>query len=139
MIRVTADTNIIVSGLVYRRGKPYALLQRALSGEISPTVSQPILHEMADVLVRKFDATPEEVAEAQQIICVAARTVKPAVQLDVIKEDPDDDRIFDCAVSARSDYMVTGDNHPLRLGVYNGIRILSISDFLDLAPGQPLP
>ena len=97
MIRATADTNVLVPGLVYRRGKPYELLQRALGGEINLAVSQPILEEMADVLVRKSDATPEEVTEAQQIIGVAARTVKPAVQLDVIKDDLDDNRILECA------------------------------------------
>jgi putative PIN family toxin of toxin-antitoxin system len=111
-------------------------LQRTLSGEINLTTSQAILDEMADVLVRKFDATPEEVVEAKQIIGVAARTVQPAVQLDVIKDDPDDDRILECAVSAGSDYIVTGDGHLLRLGVYNGIRILNVSDFLSLVQGQ---
>jgi uncharacterized protein len=91
---------------------------------------------MADVLVRKFNATPEEVVEAKQIIGVAARTVKPVVQPDVIKADADDDRILECAVSAGSDYIVTGDSHLLRLGVYNGIRILNVSDFLSLVQGE---
>ena len=52
------------------------------------TVSQPILDEMADVLVRKFDATPGEVADAQSIMSHVARTIRPSVRLDVIKEDP---------------------------------------------------
>ena len=55
-IRVTADTNVLISGLIYRRGKPYELLQLALSGKISLSVSRPILDEMADVLMRKFGA-----------------------------------------------------------------------------------
>jgi predicted nucleic acid-binding protein len=93
---------------------------------------------MAEVLVRKFDATPEGIAEARQIIGVAPRTVKPAVQLDVITEDPDDDRILEWAVSAGSDYIVTGDEHLLRLGVYDGIRILNVSDFLDVAQAATL-
>ena len=88
------------------------------------------------MLVRKFDATPEEVAEAKEIMSYAARTVKPVVQLNVIKEDPDDDRILECGVSGGSDYIVTGDNHLLKLGVYNGMRILNVSDFLALAQGQ---
>ncbi len=60
MLRVTADTNILVSGLVYRRGKPYDLLRMALDGTINLTVSQHILDEMADVLARKFSATPKK-------------------------------------------------------------------------------
>ena len=38
-----------------------------------------------------------------------ARTVNPAVRLDVIKEDPDDNRILECASAEGSDYIVSGD------------------------------
>jgi hypothetical protein len=53
-----------------------------------------------EVLARKFGATADFIAEARAVIGEAARTVTPAVQLSVIKEDPDDDRILECAVSA---------------------------------------
>jgi len=65
-----------------------------------------------------------------------ARTVTPAVQLDIIKEDPPDNRILECAVSAGADYIVSGDNDLLRLGRYDSIRILNVADFLDLAQGE---
>ena len=138
MLKVTVDTNVLVSGLIYRRGKPHEFLQRTLAGGISLAVSQPILDEMAGVLVRKFDATPEDVAEAVGIVSQAARTVRPTVQLDIIKEDASDNRILECAVSAGSDYIVAGDNHLLRLGSYNAIRILNVPDFLGMAqpPGR---
>ena len=132
MLRVTADTNILVSGLVYRRGKAYDLLRMALDGTINLTVSQHILDEMADVLARKFYATPEEIAEATLIVRDAARVVTPAVQLDVIREDPADNRILECAVAAGSDYIVTGDKDLLRLGTYDSIKILTVSDFLNV-------
>jgi putative PIN family toxin of toxin-antitoxin system len=126
VLRVTADTNIIVSGLNFRQGKSFQFLQLARAGEINFTVSEAILDEVADVLARKFDWVAEDIARI-------ARTVKPAVQLDVIKEDPPDNRILECAVTAGADYIVTGDNDLLRLGRYDAIRILSVSDFLDLA------
>jgi hypothetical protein len=47
----------------------------ALDGEVSLTVSQAIIDEMADVLARKFDASPDDVAEAKAILAGAARTV----------------------------------------------------------------
>jgi putative PIN family toxin of toxin-antitoxin system len=132
VLRVTADTNILISGLVYRRGKPYDLLRMALGGAINLTVSQHILDEMADVLARKFDVTPEEIAEATLIVRDAARVVTPAVQLDVVREDPADNRILECAVAAGSDYIVTGDKDLLRLGTYDSIEILTVSNFLNL-------
>jgi len=130
VIRVTPDTNILVSGLVYQRGNPYKLLRMALAGEINMTVSQAILDEMADVLARKFNMTKTAIEEAKAIVTQAARTVQPSVQLEVIKDDPDDDKILECAVTAGSDYIVTGDRHLLKLKQYDSIRILKVADFL---------
>jgi putative PIN family toxin of toxin-antitoxin system len=87
---------------------------------------------MTEVLVRKFGAAPENVAEALGIISHATRSVVPVVLLDVIKEDPPDNRFLECAVSAGSDYIITGDKDLLRLGRHDSIRILNVSDFLDL-------
>ena len=102
----------------------------ALEGTISLTVSQHILGEMTGVLARKFYATPEEIAEATRIVLDAARVVAPAVRLDVVAEDPADNRILECAVAAGSQYIVTGDKDLLRLGSYDSIKILTVSGFL---------
>jgi len=136
VLRATVDTNVLISGLVYRRGKPFDLVRMGLQGAINLTVSPHIIAEMSDVLARKFDATPEEIADAKRVVADAARIVQPSVQIDVIKEDPPDNRILECAVSAGADYIVTGDKDLLRLGSYDSIKILTVSDFLKLARGQ---
>ena len=133
MLRVTADTNIFISGLIFPRGKPFQLLDLAREGKISLTVSEAILDEVGGVLARKFNWPPEDVADARKRITAMARTVQPAVQLDIIKEDPADNRILECASAAGSDYIVSGDNDLLRLGRYDSIKILSVADFLDVA------
>jgi uncharacterized protein len=130
VLKVTADTNVLVSGLAYRRGKPYELIQMARAGEIALTVSQPILDELAVVLARKFSATPADVAEADGIVRGAARVVTPAVTLDVINEDPPDNRILECAVTGGSEYIVTGDKDLLRLKQYDSIRIVNVANFM---------
>jgi predicted nucleic acid-binding protein len=56
----------------------------------------------------------------------AARTVTPAVSLDVVKADPDDNKILECAVTAGSDFIVSGDEDLLRLGQYDAIRIMTV-------------
>lgn len=135
MLRITPDTNILVSGLIFRRGKPHQLLRMALDGGISMTVSQAIIDETLDVLARKFGATPDDLSEAQAIILEAARTVTPTVQLDVIKEDPPDNRILECAVTAGANYIVTGDKDLLRLGYYDAIQIVTVSTLVDSYSG----
>ena len=88
------------------------------------------------MLGRKFPLTPEDIAEARLRIKSMARTVTPSVTLDIINEDPPDNRILESAVAAGSDYIVTGDKDLLRLKTYDSIRILSVSDFLDLVQTQ---
>ena len=132
LLKVTADTNVLVSGLTFGRGKPLQLLKLTLEEQINSTTSQEIIDETVSVLTRKFGASAADVAEATAIIREAARTVRPSVELNVVKEDPPDNRVLECAVSAGSDYVVTGDKGLLRLRQYAGIRIVSVSDFLDI-------
>jgi hypothetical protein len=43
---------------------------------------------------------------------------------------------LECASAAGSDYIVTGDKDLLRLGEYDSMRILTVSDFLELGKGR---
>ncbi len=133
MLRVTADSNIYISSLLSRRGSPFALLELARAGKLRLAVSNAILNEVAEVLERKFDWPPDDIAEVRRQIERFAQKVRPAVTLDVVKEDPDDNHILECAISAGSDFVVSGDKDLLRLGRYDSIRILNPSDFLDMA------
>lgn len=136
MLRVTSDTNILISGLVFPRGKPFEVLALARDGKINLTVSNAILDEMEDVLQRKFQWTAEETADARERIRRIARTVHPAVQIDVIKEDPPDNRILECAVAAGADFIVTGDKDLLRLGRYDSIHMVTASELLEVSRAQ---
>ena len=49
----------------------------------------------------------------------------------VIVDDPDDDRVLECAVAGGADYIVSGDRHLLKLGVYEGVAILTVRQFMD--------
>ena len=131
MRRVTADTNILVSALIYKRGKPFQRLRMALEGEIRLAVSAEIIAETLDVLSRKFGIKREELPEYKEAIESAASTVHPTVELNVIKHDPPDNRILECAVSSGSEFILTGDKDLLRLGNYDSIRIVTVAAFLE--------
>jgi predicted nucleic acid-binding protein len=60
-------------------------------------------------------------------------TSSPTETLHVIKEDPADDRILDCAVAAKSDFIVSEDKDLLRLRQFGNARIVSVRDFINLA------
>lgn len=58
----------------------------------------------------------------------------PRRTIDAIKEDPDDNRILECALEAGSEFIVTSDKDLLRLGEYASIRIVKPSQLLERRP-----
>lgn len=70
--------------------------------------------------------------EALALLVGCTTFVQPVPKWDVVPDDPDDNRVMECAVAAGSKYIVTGDNDLLRLGNYSGIAILKVADFLKL-------
>jgi predicted nucleic acid-binding protein len=49
-----------------------------------------------------------------------------------VKDDPDDDAVVDCAVEARADVMVSGDNHLTALRQVEGIPVVTPTEFLQM-------
>ncbi len=115
MLCVAADANVVISGF-YGAGNPRRIIDLAQTGEIKLFVSQPILDEVADVLQRdKFGWTKGEVRYALDRLLEVAHLVEPTRTVDVVKADPSDNRVLECAAASRSDYLVTGDKHLLVL------------------------
>jgi predicted nucleic acid-binding protein len=50
----------------------------------------------------------------------------------VVVEDPADDEVLACALAAKVDAIVSGDRHVLGLKAFQGISILTPSEFLAL-------
>lgn len=131
MVSVTADSNIWVSAFNFA-GKPRRLIEMADAGEISLAVSEPIIEEVLHVLRDRFQWSGEALEEAKSQMNGIARKVTPAEEANVIKEDPADNRILECAAAARSDYIVSGDNDLLRAHTFRDIPIVKVANFLEL-------
>lgn len=133
MIIATADSNVYVSALNFG-GLPLEILVRARSQIFQLAISEPILAEVRAVLHRKFgwldDPLDTVISELRRFSLV----ITPATSLSVVNDDPDDDRVLECAVDSRSQFIVSGDKHLLRLRDYAGIRIVKPAEFLALLP-----
>ncbi|MDP3765803.1 MAG: putative toxin-antitoxin system toxin component, PIN family [Nanoarchaeota archaeon] len=62
-------------------------------------------------------------------ICIIIETEE---KLEIVKEDPSDNIIMESAVEGKADFIVSGDQHLLKLKEYKGIKILTPREFLDL-------
>jgi putative PIN family toxin of toxin-antitoxin system len=127
--RVTLDSNVYLSGFVFG-GKPKRVLEMAIDGEIEVAVSDPIIQEVRRHLLGKFGWSEPRAAEAIESITEFAMHVTPTEAIDTVPTDPDDNRVLECAVSAGSQTILTGDDDLLRLVAFRGIEIVRVADFL---------
>jgi putative PIN family toxin of toxin-antitoxin system len=133
-MRVVADTNIVVSGLLWR-GNPRRILDAARAGDIQLFTTPVLLTELEDVLSReKFAAqlvsagvTPHDLVLGYAAL---ASVIEPAELEPVILADPDDDAVLACAVAARGDVIVSGDSHLLDLKKYLDVRIVTAAELI---------
>lgn len=130
MIRVTADSNIYISAFQFK-GLPLELLTLAASGNLRLAVSEDIIQEVTRTLRRKFDWPDERIVRAERNMRRIAQLVTPTMTVDAIREDPADNRILECALAAGSEFIVTGDKDLLRRKGYEGIKIVTVGEFLD--------
>ena len=138
MIRVTADSNIYISALHFGV-PPDRLLDLARNGIIELTISDDILGEVTRVLRDKFGWSKEALSMAQARIADFTVRVAPARKLDAVREDPADNRILECAVEGKSEYLVTRDKPLLKLESFESTQMIKVADFLDIvrAAGSP--
>lgn len=130
MLGVTLDTNIYVSALEFG-GIGARLLGMARAGMFRIDVSDAILDELVTVLRDDFRWDGYRLHFAREQIAGLANRVVPLQMLDVIKEDPDDNRILECAVEAKSNLIVSSDKDLLRLGSYGDVQMVTAREFME--------
>jgi len=129
-MRVVLDTNVWVSGLVFK-GEVRKIVQKALDEDFRPVISLPLLRELERVLLGpKIGYSPAAAAGALHQIQELCLFVHPSIKIQAIRQDPADNRVLECAVEGKADFIVSGDSDLLKLGKFHGIRIYSPKDFL---------
>ena len=115
MPSATLDTSVYI-GALNGGGFGSHLFAMAQACAIRIDISDTILDETIRVLREKFDWDGYRLNDARQRIARFTNRVTPTQTLDVIKEDPPDNRILECAVEAGSDFSCGhGDKDLLRV------------------------
>ena len=127
--RVVFDTNILISGLLWR-GKPYQCLLLARSGIVQAVYCPPMLAELTDKLRHTFGFSENRIQAVLYDLRRVSTPVDVAGDLRAVAADPDDDKFIECAVVAGASVIVSGDHHLLDLGKYGDIQILTAAEFL---------
>ena len=129
-MKVTFDTNILVSAFEFPNGRAARVLVNIRSERDLMFISRPIIEELLRVLAEKFGRTEVELEEIRAFIQQFGHLVTTAETLSVLADEPDN-RILECAVAADADLIVTGDRQMLALGNFRHIRIVTLADYLE--------
>ena len=136
MLRVVIDTNLVISGIAKSKTIPYRLLEGWRRKEFLLIISIPILSEIKEVLDRKeiqahFFLKPEDIRDLIQALSTQTIITSGALEVDIVKDDPDDNKFIAAAVERSASYIISGDRDLLDIGDYEGIKIMKARNFLE--------
>ena len=128
--KVVINTNVIVSAFGWH-GTPEKIVRLIITGKIQNFITMEMLAEVARVVSYPKLKFPESLqVEIIETIFSFSKIVEVRELVDIIKDDPEDNKVLECAISAGSEFIITGDNHLLRLENFKGIEILTPDSFL---------
>lgn len=132
-LKVIFDTNVYIAALL-RPGLSEELVRRGLRGDFEVIICDEIIQELKHKLNNKFHFSSEKISEYIDIINEKTKTVKITNKLNIIKPDKDDNKIIECALSGKTDLIISLDKHLLRLKKYHNIAILHPKTFSWIVP-----
>lgn len=132
---IVLDTNVIISALLSSQGNPAEIIRRWEAGEFDIATSPPLLYELERALnyerVQTYlKLSQEEINQFLNHFQATAITVEPQISLEIVKKDPYDNRVLECALAAGAAFILSGDEHLLELKEHEGVVILSPAGFI---------
>jgi len=131
MIKAVVDTNVFVSS--FFGGNPRRIIDLWKIGKIHLCLSKGIVDEYVEVLERLGLQNEKELEELLDLFAKGFHLIFTAQTptLQVIEQDPDDNKFIECAVALKAAAVISGDKAVLEVKNYMGIKILTPKDFLD--------
>ena len=126
-MRIVLDTNVLIAAFI-ARGVCHQLLEHCISHH-DLVISEFILDELREKLVVKFKYTSEVADETLKLLRSHMEIVSPLPLDKPVCRDADDDNVLAAAVAGSCECIITGDKDLLVLKQFQGIDILSPSDF----------
>jgi len=123
-MRVVFDTNVLISATQWDGSVAQKLLFKLINTDVKIFSSAEILSEYQRVLKRDFDYTDEELIKIMEKILSFITLVKPIERINIVKNDPDDNKIIECAIASFSNYIISYDPDLLDLKEFRNIKII---------------
>lgn len=135
-MKVVIDTNVLISGLLSSAGSPAYIIDLWVSNKFTVFITSEILEEYLSVILRPKLTSIGSSNERYNLVSALIDLdntimINPEFKIKTVIDNPDDNvENLECAVEAKSDAIISGDDHLLNLAEFEGIPILKPIDFL---------
>src|SRR5512143_3308876 len=109
---------------------------RPRSSSCSPSPSSPSSSERWPTRTTPHGSVPKDALDYESFLLRMATHASMTTPVTGVATHPEDDPILATAVSARADYLVTGDQPLRRVGAIANIPIISPADFVTILDSQ---
>lgn len=142
MIRAVLDANVIVSAILSPKGIPARILNAWRDEKFLLLISRAILDEICRVLQypkikMRHRWSEQKIQILLDDLSRLAILTPGKLSLKIIADDPSDNRYVECAVEGHANYLVSGDDHLLKLGTYEEVLIATPRIFVDVMTEDP--
>ena len=130
-MKVVLDTNVLVSGIFFS-GPPFQILQAWRNRTIQFVLSVEILDEYRRVsmeLAKQFPGI--DISSFLDLVTVNSKIIESLPLPAPVCVDPDDDKFIACAIAGKTNIIISGDGHLLKVDGFRNIRVYKPREFVD--------
>lgn len=127
--KIVIDTNVLISAFVFKGFAAKVFEYCAVYQSI--ILSNWILNELKEKLIKKFKIEPSDVNDVIQLMKNRATILEPKSKLPDACRDKDDNNILQLAEYAEANYIISGDKDLLILKSYKMTTILNPRTFFE--------
>jgi putative PIN family toxin of toxin-antitoxin system len=128
-VKVVIDTNVLVSAVLRDRDPEAVILFVLEQDDFTWVVSDAILTEYRNVLARKRLGIPDLIQQRWLELIGSLTSIVSVDQTISFPRDPKDAKFLACALSARAEFLITGDRDFSEACRLVSTKILSVSQF----------
>jgi putative PIN family toxin of toxin-antitoxin system len=128
-VKVLFDTNVHVSDAIHG-GSATRAITETLKARWKVFVCQTILTEVERVIRTKFNRSQSFANATVETLRDVSEVAEEPLSRHHVPGDPDDTPILRAAMAAGVDYLVTGDAKLLALSPVEGVRNISLAEYL---------